>query len=67
MNKATHSNSILLGENLRSKSDYHLLVNRNNIKIDKVMTHEEWEIIHAFLMCIAFWGVLSGNKRMLVD
>jgi len=39
------SYSILIGEGLHTNKDYHLLVDRNGVKIDKIMTKEEYQLI----------------------
>ena len=43
--KATGKKSILIGENLQTDKDYHLLIDRNGIKVDKIMTNDEYELI----------------------
>lgn len=42
-------NCIIIGENLNPSSDFHLLINVSDIKIDKVMTQEEYDLLFPVL------------------
>ena len=51
-NRAEGHHSIVIGNGLRSTEPYQLLVDRNGIKIDKIMTIEEYELLSQVLKSI---------------
>jgi hypothetical protein len=55
INKVHHSvhHSILIGDGLTTTKSYHLLVDRKGIKIDKIMTPEEYDLLHQVLNSIS--------------
>lgn len=46
------SNCIIIGDNLSSNKDYHLLVDRNGVKIDRIMTIEEHALLSEVLKSV---------------
>ena len=56
LNNTHHCNCVLIGEDLKSTKDYHLLVDRNGVKIDRDMSKEEKILIDQILKAV---GVLK--------
>jgi hypothetical protein len=51
-NKAESHHSIVIGSSLKSTEPYQLLVDRNGIKINKIMTIEEYQLLSQVLKSI---------------
>ncbi len=52
LNKSLGSNCIIIGQGLKTKKDYHLLINHNGVKIDKIMTLQEYYIVSQLLVAL---------------
>jgi len=50
--KCLASNCIVIGNGLITDKKYHLLVERNGVSIDKIMTSEEYETIMKLLKAV---------------
>lgn len=53
MDNKIHNNCIVLGDNLKTKHDYHLLVNRNGIQIDHKMSESEYQLIYNLITAMS--------------
>jgi len=52
LSQSLGSNCIIIGQGLKTNKDYHLLINHNGVKIDKIMTLQEYYIISQLLLAL---------------
>jgi len=57
--KTLAKNTILIGNNLTTNKEYHLLVNQNGVKIDKIMTPEERKLLYDLFVAL---GLIQKSK-----
>jgi len=57
--KTLAKNTILIGSNLTTNKEYHLLVNQNGVKIDKIMTPEERKLLYDLFVAL---GLIQKSK-----
>ena len=57
--KTLAKNTILIGSNLSTNKEYHLLVNQNGVKIDKIMTPEERKLLYDLFVAL---GLIQKSK-----